>query len=284
MKKIMSKVMAVALAGVMLVGCGGAGSAISVVSREEGSGTRGAFIELFGIEEKDASGNKVDNTTQEAITIQSTSVMMTTVAGDVNGIGYVSLGSLNDSVKAAQIDGVDATVENIKSGKYTISRPFNIVTKSEVSDAAKDFIAFILSTQGQNVVEENSHIPNDGAQDYQASGIKGKVVVAGSSSVTPVMEKLKEAYVALNPDVSIEVQQSDSSTGVTAAIDGTADIGMASRELKDTETSQGVAPTVIATDGIAVIINKENEKTNLTKDQVKKIYTSEITDWDELGE
>ncbi len=282
MKKILkSSISMVLMAGMLLTGCGGV-QGITVVSREDGSGTRGAFVELFGIEEKDADGNKVDRTTEEAVTIQSTSVMMTTVAGDENAIGYISLGSLNDTVKAIKIDGAEPTVENIKSGSYKVSRPFNIATKSEVSDVTKDFIDFILSSEGQKVVEEEGYIPNDGAQSYSGSKPSGKIVVAGSSSVTPVMEKLKEAYLAVNSGAEIEVQQSDSSTGMSAAIDGTCDIGMASRELKDSETAGGITGTVIATDGIAVIVNKDSAIDNLTPEQVKSIYLGETTEWSEL--
>lgn len=255
---------------------------ISVYSREDGSGTRGAFIELFGIEEKDANGDKVDNTTTSAAITNSTSVMMTSVAGDANGIGYISLGSLNDTVKAVNIDGVEATVDNVKSGDYKISRPFNIVTKDGLSDVAQDFIDFIMSKDGQEVVADEKYIPVDeAAAAYAASGKSGKIVVAGSSSVTPVMEKLAEAYKALNPDVTIEVQQSDSTTGVNMATEGTCDIGMASRELKDSETSAGVKATVIAQDGIAVIVNKDASIDDLSADQVKGIYTGELTTWED---
>ena len=233
---------------------GGASGDITIVSREDGSGTRGAFIELLGIEEKDANGNKVDNTTEDAKITNSTSVMMTTVEGDVNAIGYISLGSLNETVTALKVDGAEATPENILSGTYKVVRPFNIATKSEISDAAKDFINFIMSKEGQAVVEENGYIAVGNQPAYEAAGVSGKIVVAGSSSVTPVMEKLKEAYVAVNKDVEIEVQQSDSTTGMQSAIDGLCDIGMASRELKDSETSAGLSATVIAQDGIAVIV------------------------------
>ena len=252
---------------------------IVVVSREDGSGTRGAFIELFGVQQKDADGNKVDYTTLDAEIVNSTSVVLQTVAGNDAAIGYISLGSLNDTVKALQIDGADATVDNVKSGTYKISRPFNIVTKAEVSEAAKAFIDFILSAEGQAVVADNHYIPLDNAPAFSGSSVAGKVVVAGSSSVTPVMEKLKEAYVALNPNAEIEIQMSDSSTGVQMAIDGTCDIGMASRELKDSETAEGVAATVIATDGLAVIVNLANPITGLTAEQVRQIYVGETTSW-----
>ena len=252
---------------------------IVVVSREDGSGTRGAFIELFGVQQKDADGKKVDYTTLDAEVVNSTSVVLQTVAGNDASIGYISLGSLNDTVKALQIDGADATVDNVKSGTYKISRPFNIVTKSEVSEAAQAFISFILSAEGQAVVADNHYIPLDNAPAFAGSSVAGKVVVAGSSSVTPVMEKLKEAYAALNPNAEIEIQMSDSSTGVQMAIDGTCDIGMASRELKDSETAAGVAATVIATDGLAVIVNLANPITGLTAEQVRQIYVGETTNW-----
>ena len=255
---------------------------ITVVSREDGSGTRGAFVELTGVEEKNDAGEKIDYTTEDAEITNSTSVMMTTIAGNTQAIGYVSLGSLNDTVKAVKIDGAEATVDNIKSGVYKIARPFNIATKEGLSETAADFVSFILSEQGQQVVEENHYISrgNDGA--YEPSGLKGKVVVAGSSSVTPVMEKLKEAYVTLNPDVTIEVQQSDSTTGMTSAIEGVCDIGMASRELKDSETGAGLTATVIAMDGIAVIVNNDSPVAELSSENVKAIFTGEVTDWEDV--
>lgn len=257
---------------------------INVTSREDGSGTRGAFIELFGIEEKNDAGEKVDYTTEEANITNSTDVMMTTVAGDEYAIGYISLGSLNDTVKAVAIDGADATVENIKSGSYTIARPFNIATKGEVSEVAQDFMNFILSANGQSVISDNGYITvSDDAAAFESNGAEGKIVVAGSSSVTPVMEKLKEAYTAVNTGAEIEIQESDSTTGMTAAMDGTCDIGMASRELKDSETEGGLTATVIAMDGIAVVVNNDNPTTNLTKDDVNGIFRGEITTWDEVS-
>ena len=257
---------------------------ITVLSREDGSGTRGAFIELFGIEQKNDAGEKEDMTTDDAQITNSTSVMMTTVQGNPKAIGYISLGSLDEGVvKAVEIDGAAPTVENVKAGTYKVVRPFNIATKGEASEAAQDFINFIMSADGQKVVSENGYITvDDAAPAYAASGVSGKVVVGGSSSVTPVMEKLKEAYMALNPDVTVEVQQSDSTTGMTSTIDGAYDIGMASRELKDSELEAGLTPTVIAQDGIAVIVNKENALTGLTSEQVLSIYTGETTDWSEL--
>ncbi|MCQ4772673.1 substrate-binding domain-containing protein [Lacrimispora saccharolytica] len=255
---------------------------VTVVSREDGSGTRGAFIELFGVEEKDADGNKVDNTTEEAEITNNTAVMMSTVAGDVDAIGYISLGSLNDSVKAVKIDGVEATAENIKSGEYKVSRPFNIATNGEVSDVAQDFIDYILSPEGQAVIEENGYISIDDVKDAESTQPEGKVVVAGSSSVTPVMEKLKEAYAEVNPNAEIEIQQSDSTTGMTSAIDGICDIGMASRELKDEELEAGLTSTTIANDGIAIIVNNDNPTDDLSVDQVKSIYVGETTTWGDL--
>ena len=257
--------------------------AIDVISREDGSGTRGAFIELFGVEQKDASGEKVDYTTDDAEITNSTEVMITSVAGDKQAIGYISLGSLNDSVKALKIDGAAATVDDIKDGSYKIARPFNIVTTGEVSDVAQDFINFIFSEEGQKVVEDNGYISQGNQGAYTASGKSGKVTVAGSSSVTPVMEKLAEAYKALNSDVTVEVQQSDSTTGVTSSIEGVCDIGMASRDLKDEETAKGAQGQVIAMDGIAVVVNNDNPVDDLTSEQVKDIYVGDTTDWSDLA-
>ena len=256
---------------------------ITVVSREDGSGTRGAFVELFGIEEE-KDGEKVDMTTDEASVTNSTSVMMTTVAGDENAIGYISLGSLDDTVKAVKIDGVEATVDNVSNDSYKIARPFNILTSDKESDAAKDFVNYIMSSDGQKIVEDNGYIKEAAdAKAYEAAdGVSGKVVVAGSSSVTPVMEKLAEGYEAVNKDVTVEVQQSDSTTGVNMAAEGTADIGMASRDLKD-EKDLGLTATVIARDGIAVIVNKDNDIDELTSDQVKAVYTGETTTWEDLA-
>ncbi|HJB17421.1 MAG TPA: substrate-binding domain-containing protein [Candidatus Blautia excrementipullorum] len=261
-----------------------ASGTINVISREDGSGTRGAFIELFGIEEEQ-DGEKVDMTTTDASITNSTSVMMTTVAGDENAIGYISLGSLNDTVKAVKIDGAEASAETVADGTYKVSRPFNIVTGEEVSDAAQDFINYIMSSDGQQIVEDNGYIKADAeAEAYAAGEAEGKVVVAGSSSVSPVMEKLKEGYEAAQDKVTVEVQQSDSTTGITSVADGICDIGMASRELNDDETAQGLTPTVIATDGIAVIVNTTNEIEDLTTDQVKSIFTGETTEWEDLAE
>lgn len=254
---------------------------ITIVSREDGSGTRGAFIELFGIEEK-KDGEKVDMTTDDAQITNSTSVMLTTVAGDDYAIGYVSLGSLNDTVKALKIDGEEATEQNIKDGKYKICRPFNIATKKGAdNEVAKDFIAYIMSKEGQQVISDNGYIGDDSAEAYTGSKPSGKAVVGGSSSVSPVMEKLIEAYKKVNTGAEIELQTTDSTTGMTSAIDGSYDIGMASRELQDEEKDK-LDSQVIATDGIAVIVNKNNTTDELSSDQVKTIYTGDATTWDEV--
>lgn len=261
----------------------GAEGPIVVVSREDGSGTRGAFVELFGIEQKDESGEKVDMTIPTAEITNSTSVMMTTVAGNKAAIGYISLGSLDETVKAVKIDGAEASVETVKDGSYKVSRPFNIVTKTEgVSEAAQNFIDYIMSAEGQEVINEEGYIGDDAAEAFAGAAGSGTVTVAGSSSVTPVMEKLAEAYEAINGDVDVQVQQSDSTTGITNAIDGVCDIGMASRAVNDDELSQGVEATVIATDGIAVIVSPDSPIDELTSEQVMQIYTGEVTDWSEI--
>lgn len=255
---------------------------IGVISREEGSGTRGAFIELFGIEQKNDAGEKVDYTTDKAVITDKTSVMMTTVAGDMYAIGYISLGSLNDTVKAVKIDGVEPSVANVENDTYKIVRPFNIATKEDLSEAAQDFVNYILSADGQKVIEDNGYIAVSDAPAYEKSDISGKITISGSSSVTPVMEKLMEAYVAINSDVVIEINQTDSSSGVKDAISGISDIGMASRELKDSEIAEGVTGTVIAMDGIAVIVNNDSPVEDLTSEEVMKIFMGEITTWDEI--
>ena len=281
MKKGLAVAMA-ALLGVATMGTTAMAAAsgdITICSREDGSGTRGAFIELFGIEEKDADGNKVDNTTEAAKITNSTSVMLSTVAQDVNAIGYVSLGSLDDSVTAVKIDGAEATAESIESGDYKVVRPFNIATKDDVSEAAQDFITYITSADGQQIIEDNGYISVGDKPAYEAADVEGKVVVAGSSSVTPVMEKLAESYKTVNSGAEIEIQESDSTTGMNSAAEGTCDIGMASRDLKDSETGAGLTPTVIAKDGIVVIVNNENKVDNMTKAQVNDVFRGTITDW-----
>ena len=258
---------------------------INVISREDGSGTRGAFVELFGIEQKNAEGKKIDYTTDECDITNSTSVMMTSVAGNDCAIGYISLGSLNNTVKALAIDGTEATVENIKAGTYNVARPFNIATLAQTSEAAQDFIAFIMSAEGQAVIEAKGYIAVvENAAAFEGGKVSGKIVIAGSSSVTPVMEKLAEAYMAINSNVEIELQQSDSSSGMTSTREGVWDIGMASRELKDSEIEAGLVPMTIAMDGIAVIVSNDNEVNGLTTEQVRDIYMGEITEWSDVNE
>lgn len=258
-------------------------SQIDVISREDGSGTRGAFIEIFGIEKKNAEGKKIDCTTDEAAITNSTAVMLSSVAGDKYAIGYVSLGSLNNSVKALQIDGADASVENINNRSYKISRPFNIAVKDNLSDVASDFVNYILSDEGQNVIAANKYIKVKTSGKFQSKAPKGKVVVAGSSSVSPVMEKLIESYKKINSNAAIELQTSDSTTGVTNAINGTCDIGMASRGLKSSEKEKGVNEVTIAIDGIAVIVNKENPTVGLSKAQVESIFTGKVEKWSNIS-
>ena len=288
MKKMMSMALILTVLLTALTGCSkkdegfDLSNDITVVSREEGSGTRGAFIELFGIEEKDENGKKVDHTTDEANQTNNTAVMMTTVNSDQYAIGYISLGSLNDTVKAVKIDGVEATVANIKNGTYKIARPFNIATRANISEVAQDFINYILSSDGQKVIESAGYISASEAGAYTGAKPSGKVVVAGSSSVTPAMEKLKEAYANINPNATIEIQQNDSTTGMTSAIEGICDIGMASRALKDSEIEKGLKPTVIAMDGIAVIVNNNSVIDELTSEQVKSIFTGNSTTWSEI--
>lgn len=253
---------------------------ITVISREAGSGTRGAFIELFGVEVKNAQGKKVDMTTDNADITNSTEVVITSVSGNASSIGYISLGSLNDSVKAVEINGAKASVENIKNGTYKVSRPFNIVTKENLSGAAEEFKSFILSSDGQAIVEKNGYISAVKNPSYSVGVTTGKVSVAGSSSVFPVMEKLAEAFKAKNPGIVVEVSQSDSTTGVNSAIQGVCDIGMASRDLKSSET--GVVASKIAIDGIAVVVNKKNPISSLSSEQVRKIFVGEITKWSEV--
>ena len=289
LKKIGALLLCAVLAAGGLTGCksndGGfdKSHAITVVTREEGSGTRGAFIELVGIEQKNDAGEKVDHTTEEAVTTNSTAVMMTTVAGDIHAIGYISLGSLNNTVKAVKVDGVEATAANVKNGTYKVSRPFNIATMGEENELVQDFINYILSAEGQKVIEDNGYIAVvEGAASFTSNGAEGKIVVGGSSSVTPVMEKLKEAYLKINTSAEIDIQETDSSTGMKDAQSGAYDIGMASRELKDSEKEAGLVDTVIALDGIAVIVHNDSEVSELTSEQIKNIYCGDATKWSDV--
>lgn len=276
MKKFVSTVLAFALCATSALAM--AADDITVVSREDGSGTRGAFVELMGVEVKGEDGSKKDMTTEEAVIANSTDVVMQNVASDKNAIGYISLGSLNDTVKAVTIDGAAPSVETIKDGSYKVSRPFYIATKGEVSEITQDFISFILSAEGQEVVGSSYIKVDDAAPAYAGTKPEGKIVVAGSSSVTPVMEKLAEAYKAVNDKATIEIQMSDSTAGMTGAMDGTCDIGMASRELKDEEAA-ALSATVIANDGIAVVVAPGNPVGDLTSAQVKEIFTGAATQW-----
>lgn len=303
MKSMTKKITATALFGVLAVsafaGCGGAGSSsngssdagsdvakfdasktISVVTREEGSGTRDAFTELTGVLVKDGD-NKTDNTTTSAVTINSTEAVITNVKDNEAAIGYISLGSLNDTVKALKIGGVEATADNVKSGDYAVSRPFNIAYKSELSDVAQDFVDYIMSSDGQKIVSDNGYVTVSENAAYSGKKPSGKISVAGSSSVSPVMEKLAETYQKVNTNAKVEIQTSDSSAGMQSAMGGTCDIGMASRDLKDEEKSALKAET-IAKDGIAVIVNNANTCDDLTLDQVKSIYTGETTVWSDI--
>lgn len=303
MKSMIKKITATALFGVLAVsafaGCGGAGSSsngssdtgsdaakfdasktISVVTREEGSGTRDAFTELTGVLVKDGD-NKTDNTTTSAVTINSTEAVITNVKDNEAAIGYISLGSLNDTVKALKIGGVEATADNVKSGDYAVSRPFNIAYKGELSDVAQDFVDYIMSSDGQKIVSDNGYVTVSENAAYSGKKPSGKISVAGSSSVSPVMEKLAEAYQKVNTNAKVEIQTSDSSAGMQSAMGGTCDIGMASRDLKDEEKSALKVET-IAKDGIAVIVNNANTCDDLTLDQVKSIYTGETTVWSDI--
>ena len=254
---------------------------ITVISREEGSGTRGAFVELMGVETDEG-----DMTTVDAEIANSTSLVQSTVAGNPNAIGYISLGSYDASaVKALKVDGVEVSVDTIKAGEYAVSRPFVVCYKEEnLSELGKDFVSYIMSAEGQQILSDEGYIAaDDAAESYTAAGLSGNLSVNGSTSVGPVMEVLAEAYKALNPDVVIDVQQTGSGTGITSAIDGSCEIGMSSRALKDEEVAEGLTPVTIALDGIAVIVNQANTVEDLTAEQIRQIYTGEITDWSQLG-
>lgn len=255
---------------------------MTVISREAGSGTRSAFVELTGVEVKDENGTKVDQTWEEAIIQNGTAQVITTVQGDVNAIGYISLGSLNETVKALKVNGVEAAPERIKDGSYALSRPFVLAVKGALNATAADFMAWMLGEEGQKIAAENGYVSGEPAP-YTAAPVAGKVVVGGSSSVGPLMEKLAEAYQTANPQVQIEVQVSDSTTGMRSAIDGIYDIGMASRAMKDSEAEAGLSGVTLCMDGIAVIVNNDNPLTDVTTEQLRQIFTGEVTDWSELN-
>ena len=285
-KKVLAVIGAAAIIGTVLAGCSAASgekekdnASITVISREEGSGTRDAFVELMGIVDE----NDNDITIQTAEITNSTSVMTSTVAGNKSAIGYVSLGSLSEEVKALQLDGVAPSTQTVKSGEYKLQRPFNIAyIDGSLSDTAKDFVSYIMSTDGAKIIDGEGYISTDTQTTYKASGKKGTVTLAGSTSVAPLMNVLADQYKALNPDVKIEIQESGSSAGIQSAIEGAVDIAMSSRDLKDDE-AKTLQATQIALDGIAVIANKENSVTNITSQQVKQVYTGEITSWSEIN-
>ncbi|WP_100065591.1 substrate-binding domain-containing protein [Miniphocaeibacter massiliensis] len=278
MKKIIKKLTISLGLLTLLTACGSSEKEMTVISREEGSGTRSAFVELVGIVDKD----KNDITTKEAVIQNNTEAVMTAIEKDENSIGYISLGSLGDKVKALKVEGVEANGENVSNGSYKISRPFNIVTDEKVEPATQDFINFILSTEGQKIVEDSGYIKSvEDAKEFKSDNSEGNIAIAGSSSVTPVMEKLVEGYKKVNPKVKIQVNLSDSTSGIQSVNDGIAQIGMVSRELKDSE--KGLKDTVIALDGIAVIANKSNEANDLKLEDIKKIYSGEVTSWEEIS-
>ncbi len=280
MKKAICLLLVLTLASTLLTGCTKV-STINVVSREDGSGTRSAFIEIVGILEKDSYGNETDNTYEEAIILNGTNAIMTTIAGDENSIGYISLGTLNNTVKALKIHNVEATSENVTNGSYKISRPFSIAYRELLSPLAEDFISFIMSSDGQSIIMEEGYVgASTNSINYISSGQEGKLTIAGSTSVSPVMEKLAEMYENLQPKVSIEIQSTGSSAGIQSAIEGSADIGMASRPLKESE-KKVLSHKAIAIDGIVVIVNNRNPIESINLDEIKSIFTGEITNWDE---
>ena len=295
MKKLLVVTMLIGALAFALCGCGSSNTdtnadtnaaadsmsgEISVVAREDGSGTRDAFNELMGIVDE----NDNDLTYDGAEITNSTSVMLSTVAGNKQAIGYVSLGSLSSDVKAVKVDGVEPNVEDIKAGTYKVSRPFNIAYKDgTLSDVAQDFMNYILSAEGQQIIEQEGYISVvDNAESYSGSGMSGKVTLAGSTSVSPVMEVLADEYKKINPDVTIEIQQTGSSAGISSAIEGVCDIAMSSRDLKDSEAAD-LKPVQIAMDGIAVIVNNDNPTEDLSSDQIKSIFTGDILDWADLA-
>lgn len=286
--EIMAKLPLFIAAAIILSGCVSSDAGVSndentimVISREDGSGTRKAFSELFGLQQKNNDGTATDLTTEYSAVTNSAAVMMASVAGNPNAIGYLSLGTPCSLVKTVNIDNVSPTVKNIKNGSYNVCRPFIAATPGEQSDTVKDFLSFITSEQGCAIAEQNSFVGiND--SEYIKNFSKGEITVSGSSSVMPLMQKFKEAYKIINPDVKITIHQSDSSSGIAAVLDGVCDIGMLSRLPTESELKKGIIPTVIAIDGIAVILNRSNPINNLTSEQIRKIYSGETTCWQEI--
>ncbi len=295
MKKLFAILTAAAMLTGVLAGCGGSsGTAssgdgaegnslttdITVISREEGSGTRGAFVELMGIETDEG-----DQTVITSEISNSTAVVTQTVAGNTSAIGYISLGALSDSVKAISVDGVEPTVDNIKAGSYAVARPFELCYREEnLTELGQDFINFIMSAEGQAIVDQEGYIAADeNAAAYTASGLSGNLSLNGSTSVSPLMEVLAEEYRNLNPNVVIDIQQTGSGAGITATIDGSCEIGMSSRALEDEELAEGLTELQIAVDGIAVIVNNGNGVDDLTSEQIRQIFVGEITNWANVG-
>lgn len=274
----MKKLLQFVMASLMLSFSCAFAESIYPISREMGSGTRGAFVDIFDV--KQETGKKIDATSKKAEVTNSTGVMITTVANSKNAIGYISLGALNDEVKALKIDGVAPSVANINSKKYTIFRPFNVVTKTK-TPLAEDFLNYASSQNALAIIEKAGYIAVS-KNAFSSKKPKGKLVIAGSSSVTPLMEKLKEAYEKINPNANLEILQSDSTTGVTSTIEGIADIGMVSREVKQSELKKGLKAQVLALDGLAVIVHKSNKLDDISKESVKKIFMGELSEWDKV--
>ena len=251
---------------------GGEDAEIVRIGREAGSGTRDGFESITDTKDK----------CQYRQELTSTGDVITAVSQNPDAIGYASLASIKDTVKALNVDGVTPSEATVKDGSYVLSRPFNIVTNGDATDpVAVDFIAYVLSKDGQAIATDNGYIGEDGA-DFTSAQPEGKIVVGGSSSVSPLMEKLIEAYKTVNPNAELELQTTDSTTGVSGALEGTYTIGMASRELKDSEVEGGAKATVMALDGIAVVVNPGNTTDDLTVDQIKGIYTGELTTWSDV--
>lgn len=279
MRNILAAILSAGFMAASLTGCAGGERKITVVSREDGSGTRSAFVELMEVVDAD----KKDATTASAEINNSTNGVMMSVLGNPDAIGYISLGSLNDTVKAVKVDGVEATAENVKNGAYAIARPFEICYKEEnLDDLAKDFIAFIMSKDGQQIIADNHYIAVNSDASYTPAGLKGTISVNGSTSVGPVMEKLAAKYQELNSGAVVQIQQTGSGAGITAVTSDACNIGMSSRALKQAELDKGLSELKIADDGIAVIVHKDSKVDNLTSEQIKKIFLGELENWSEI--
>ena len=292
MKKILLAILSIAMVGVLGVAAVGCGEdkmtdTITVITRESGSGTRGAFIELTGVQQKDKDGNKVDRTVKTAQVANSTAVALQNVQKNPSAIAYISLGSLTDSVKAVPFEGTAATVDNIKNGSYTLSRPFNLAYKEDNDNPTlADFMKYIASTEAAEVINGEDFIAPENTASYTkpATAPTEKLVVNGSSSVYPLMQALVESYCKASgvSKSTIDLQFNDSTAGMTGAMNGTYDLGMASRELEESEAA-ALQSVVLATDGIAVIVNNMNPITNITKEQLCNIYIGVATKWSDVG-